>query len=71
MDVTDALCFASARDLAQQIRSRQISARELMTASLARITRLNPTLNAIVAKLDDAGTGGNTIFRIDAAGEAG
>ena len=55
MDVTaDARCFASARDLAQQIRSRQISARELMTASLAQITRLNPALNAIVAKLDDA-----------------
>jgi amidase len=54
VDVTqDALCFASARDLAQQIRARQISARELMTASLAQIARLNPALNAIVAKLDD------------------
>lgn len=56
MDVTtrgDALCFASARDLAQQIRSRRLSARELMTASLAQIARLNPALNAIVAKLDD------------------
>jgi amidase len=50
----DALCFASARELAQRIRSRQISARELMTASLTQIARLNPALNAIVAKLDDA-----------------
>ncbi|MBY0497098.1 MAG: amidase [Cyanobacteria bacterium] len=45
--------FASARDLAKQIRSRRISAREVMTAFLAQIERLNPQLNAIVAKLDD------------------
>jgi amidase len=49
----DALCFASARDLAQQIRSRKVSSREVMTAFLAQIARLNPNLNAIVAKLDD------------------
>jgi amidase len=49
----DALCFISARDLARQIRSRQVSAREVMTAFLAQISRLNPDLNAIVAKLDD------------------
>ena len=45
--------FASARDLAQQIRSRQVSCREVMSACLAQIARLNPQLNAIVAKLDD------------------
>ena len=45
--------FASARDLAKQIRARKISAREVMTAFLAQIARLNPQLNAIVAKLDD------------------
>ncbi len=49
----DALCFASARDLAKQIRSRQVSCREVMAAFLAQISRLNPHLNAIVAKLDD------------------
>ena len=54
MDVAaDALCFTSARDLARQIRSRQVSCREVMTAFLAQISRLNPDLNAIVAKLDD------------------
>ena len=47
------LCFASARDLAARIRSRQVSAREVMTACLQQISRLNPKLNAIVAKLDD------------------
>ena len=45
--------FASARDLAQQIRSRQVSCREMMSAFLGQIARLNPQLNAIVAKLDD------------------
>lgn len=45
--------FASARDLAHQIRSRQVSCREVMTAFLAQIARLNPQLNAIVARLDD------------------
>lgn len=45
--------FASARDLARQIRSRQVSCREVMSAFLAQIARLNPQLNAIVAKLDD------------------
>jgi amidase len=54
MDVTaGALCFTSARELAGQIRSKQISAREVMAAFLAQIARLNPQLNAIVAKLDD------------------
>ena len=47
------LCYTSARELASLIRSRGVSAREVMAAHLARINRLNPTLNAIVAKLDD------------------
>ena len=53
MDVSHDLCFASARDLARQIREKRLSARELMEASLAQIRRLNPGLNAIVATLDD------------------
>ena len=47
------LCFASARELASLIRRRRLSAREVMAAHLAQIERLNPKLNAIVAKLDD------------------
>ena len=43
----------SAIDLAQRIRRRQISAREVMIEHLDRINTLNPTLNAIVARLDD------------------
>ena len=49
----NALCFASARELAARIRDRQVSAREVMTAFLSQINRLNPHLNAIVARLDD------------------
>jgi amidase len=48
------LCFRSARELAELIRTRKLSARELMTACLDQIARVNPKINAIVAKLDDA-----------------
>ena len=44
----DALCDMTAVDLAARIRSRQVSAREVMSAHLARIERVNPRVNAIV-----------------------
>jgi amidase len=47
------LCFMSATDLALLLQSRKLSARELMQAHLEQIGRLNPSLNAIVATLDD------------------
>ena len=47
------ICFTSARDLAALLHARALSAREVMTAHLRQIERLNPTLNAIVAKLPD------------------
>ena len=47
------LCFMSAAELAALIRSRHVSAREVMAAHLTQINRVNPTINAIVAKLDD------------------
>src|SRR5262245_8121747 len=50
---TDDLCFMSGRDLVALVRSRQLSSRELMAAHLRRIERVNPLINAIVAKLDD------------------
>ena len=43
----------SARALADEIRGRRLSAREVMAAFLAQIERINPKINAIVAKLDD------------------
>lgn len=55
MDVSAAeICFASARELAAGIRARTISSREVMSAFLSQIGRLNPDLNAIVARLDNA-----------------
>ena len=47
------LCFLSATELARLIRTRRVSAREVMAAHLERINTVNPTLNAIVAKLPD------------------
>jgi amidase len=49
----DDLCYSSGRELAQLVRARSVSARELMAAHLARIERINPRILAIVAKLDD------------------
>ena len=46
------ICFMTARELAGSIRSRQISAREVMQAHLAQIERLNPTVNAIVSAVE-------------------
>jgi amidase len=47
-DLGDDLCFRSATELAALVRGREISARELLDAHLARIERVNPSLNAIV-----------------------
>jgi amidase len=47
------LCDRTAIELAALIRTRKASAREVMAAHLARIRQTNPTINAIVGKLDD------------------
>ncbi|HUO68126.1 MAG TPA: amidase [Gammaproteobacteria bacterium] len=47
------LFFMTATQLAGLLRSRAVSAREVMAAHLERIAHVNPKLNAIVAKLDD------------------
>src|SRR5262245_10913010 len=44
----DELCELSAIELASRIRRKQVSAREVMTAHLARIEHINPKVNAIV-----------------------
>jgi amidase len=46
--VDDDLCFRSATELAAAIRSKQLSAREVLDAHLAQIARWNPVVNAIV-----------------------
>ena len=47
------IAFTPARELARLIRSRTLSAREVMAACLDRIARFNPQLNAIVGALPD------------------
>jgi len=47
------LCFMNAMELAALIRACKVSPRDVMAAHLERIDRLNPKINAIVAKLDD------------------
>jgi len=47
------LCFLSATELTSLIRTKQVSAREVMTAHLAQIERVNPKVNAIVTLVAD------------------
>jgi amidase len=46
--VDDELCFRPATELAAMLRGKELSARELLEAHLARIDRINPALNAVV-----------------------
>src|SRR5687767_8081502 len=48
VEVPDELCDLSAIELAARMRRKDLSAREVMTAHLARIERVNPKVNAIV-----------------------
>jgi amidase len=50
---TNELCFLDAHELAARVRRKELSAREVMQAHLDQIARVNPTVNAIVNKLDD------------------
>jgi amidase len=52
--VDEELCLRPATELAALVRTREVSARELLEASLARIDRLNPGLTALVT-LDPEG----------------
>src|SRR5882672_4548785 len=47
------LCFLPACELAGFIRSRQLSAAEVMDAHIAQVERLNPAVNAIVTFLPE------------------
>jgi amidase len=52
-DRTDELVYLSAIELAARIRSKQVSAREVMAAHLAQIERVNPKVNAIVTLVSE------------------
>lgn len=47
------ICFMTATEMARQIRTRDISAKEVMEAHLAQIERINPQVNAIVTLLPE------------------
>jgi amidase len=47
------ICFTSAKRLARLIRSRKLSATEVMKAFIAQIERVNPKVNAIVTFLPE------------------
>ena len=47
------LCFTGARKLARMIRTRKVSATEVMRAYIARIEEVNPKVNAIVTFLPE------------------
>jgi amidase len=47
------LCYMSAVELADRIRRKQLSARDVMAAHLAQIERINPKVNAIVTLVAD------------------
>ena len=49
----DELCERSATELVGLLRTRQLSAREVLDAHLARIERTNPLVNAIVTLLPE------------------
>ncbi len=69
--MSEELCFQSATELAQRIRRKELSARELMQATLAQIERANPALNAIVTlHAEDALAGAAAADAKQARGEA-
>ena len=55
---TNELCFLTATELAHQIRSKQLSAQEVMTAHLTQIAQVNPKVNAIVTLLPELAMAG-------------
>lgn len=47
------ICFTEANVLAELLRTKKISALEIMKAHLKQIARVNPKLNAIVTLVDE------------------
>jgi amidase len=47
------ICHLSAVEMARLVRARELSAREVLSAHLAQIERVNPTVNAIVTLVAD------------------
>ena len=70
MTADDDVCFRSATELAAMLRTREISARELLDAHLDRIDRFNPAVNAVVTlDVDGARAAADAADAALAAGE--
>ena len=52
------ICFMTATDLVRKIRSKELSAKEVMDAHLNQIERMNPKVNAIVTLIPERGVDG-------------
>jgi amidase len=61
------LCFLTAADLAQRIRRKELSAREVLDAHLRQIERVNPQVNAIVTLVAEAAQDRARLLDEDAA----
>ncbi len=55
----DSLCLLPLVDLATMLASGELSSRELLSAYLARVERINPTVNAICTLAVERATGGS------------
>ncbi|MEX0985413.1 MAG: amidase [Actinomycetota bacterium] len=69
----DDLCDRTATELARMLRSREVSARDVLDAHLARIEETNPAINAIVTvvperAMDEAREADERLARGEAAG---
>src|SRR6187401_3297985 len=53
LSIRDELCDLTAIELASRIRRKEVSAREVVNAHLARIAAVNPKINAIVTLVAD------------------
>ena len=52
--MTDQVCLRPATEMAEIVRSRELSSRELLGLCLARVERINPAVNAVVTLDRDA-----------------
>ena len=65
------ICFLTAADLAEKIRSKEVSAKEVMETHLDQIERVNPKVNAIVTYLpEQAMEGARAADKMLAKGDA-
>ena len=47
------ICYLTATELAEHIRTKKLSAKEVMEAHLSQIEKVNPQVNAIVTLLPE------------------